>query len=186
MKFSLPSSNKGFTLVELLVVIAVLGVLAAGVLVAINPLEQLARGRDTGRSSAINEMGRGLATYATSNAAGDYPTQDATWITQLVTSNDIKTAPTNPTGGSSYTIGCNTSGVAQNGYCFLKGTVSSRPEAIIYARAESASLVTKAACTSGQAAWIVYSTQAGRTGVMCTTNATTDPTVAGATSANIK
>jgi len=39
--------NKGFTLVELLIVIALLGVLAAAVLAAINPLEQANRARDT-------------------------------------------------------------------------------------------------------------------------------------------
>lgn len=39
---------KGFTLVELLVVIAVLGVLAAVLLVTINPLEQINKGKDAG------------------------------------------------------------------------------------------------------------------------------------------
>ena len=43
--------KKGFTLIELLIVIAILGVLAVVILVAINPQEQLARGRGGGRTS---------------------------------------------------------------------------------------------------------------------------------------
>lgn len=38
--------NFGFTLIELLIVMAILGVLAVVVLVAINPVQQLARTRD--------------------------------------------------------------------------------------------------------------------------------------------
>ncbi len=38
---------QGFTLVELLIVIALLGALAVGLLVTINPVEQIAKGRDT-------------------------------------------------------------------------------------------------------------------------------------------
>ena len=45
--------SRGFTLIELLIVIAVLGVLAAVVLVAIDPGQQLARGRDSGRKPSI-------------------------------------------------------------------------------------------------------------------------------------
>lgn len=50
------SSNKGFTLVELLIVIALLGVLAVTVLAAINPLEQLNRARDTGMESDASQL----------------------------------------------------------------------------------------------------------------------------------
>ena len=56
-------SSKGFTLIELLIVIAILGVLAAGSLVAIDPVEQLARARDSGRKSAVTQMGRALQAY---------------------------------------------------------------------------------------------------------------------------
>lgn len=43
--------SRGFTMIELLIVIAVLGILAVAVLSAINPLEQINRGRDTGSRS---------------------------------------------------------------------------------------------------------------------------------------
>ncbi|EKD87098.1 MAG: hypothetical protein ACD_37C00044G0003, partial [uncultured bacterium] len=45
------SSESGFTLIELLIVITILGILATAVLAAINPLEQISRGRDTGSKS---------------------------------------------------------------------------------------------------------------------------------------
>lgn len=48
--------NKGFTLVELLIVIALLGVLAAAVLAAINPLEQANRARDTRMRSDASQF----------------------------------------------------------------------------------------------------------------------------------
>ncbi len=48
--------EKGFTLVELLIVIALIGVLAVAVLAAINPLEQLNRARDTGMESDASQL----------------------------------------------------------------------------------------------------------------------------------
>lgn len=48
--------EKGFTLVELLIVIALIGVLAVAVLAAINPLEQLNRAKDTGMESDASQL----------------------------------------------------------------------------------------------------------------------------------
>lgn len=58
--------NKGFTLMELLIVIGVLGILAAGLLAAIDPFEQLKKARDTNnRSAAIEFLGSSQRYYAT-------------------------------------------------------------------------------------------------------------------------
>lgn len=46
----------GFTMIELLIVIAVLGILAVAVLSAINPIEQINRGRDTGSRSDAEQL----------------------------------------------------------------------------------------------------------------------------------
>ena len=46
----------GFTLMELLIVIGVLGILAAGLLAAIDPFEQLKKARDTNNRNATIEL----------------------------------------------------------------------------------------------------------------------------------
>jgi prepilin-type N-terminal cleavage/methylation domain-containing protein len=48
--------NKGFTLIEILVVIGIIAVLAAIVVVAINPSRQFAQARNTQRESNVNTI----------------------------------------------------------------------------------------------------------------------------------
>lgn len=56
-------SRKGFTLIELLIVIGILGILAAGLLAAIDPLEQLKRGRDTQKRNVAVEVDNAFLRY---------------------------------------------------------------------------------------------------------------------------
>jgi prepilin-type N-terminal cleavage/methylation domain-containing protein len=110
MKFNIKS---GFTLVELLVVIGVLGVLATGVLIAINPAEMLSRSRDSSRKSSLKQIGDALERYRV--AAGRYPQTPgnnwcgapgsyytscgADWIPGLVASGELKVLPQDPSVG---------------------------------------------------------------------------------------
>ena len=67
-------SAAGFTMIELLIVISILGILAVAVLSAINPVEQINRGRDTGSRSDAEQL---LSAMDRFNAfQGYYP-----WVT---------------------------------------------------------------------------------------------------------
>jgi prepilin-type N-terminal cleavage/methylation domain-containing protein len=190
LKFNLRSKmqhfkkNVGFTLIELLVVIAILGVLAGAVLIAINPLEQLARGRDAGRRTTIQQIGSAVQAYYT-NQGAVYPTQGTLWLTTgtaggttgLTSAGELKITPSNPTA-TSYTTGCFTLNVAQNGYCYLTDLtdLTDSTDAVVYARAEGKSSATNAGCTGTQVTWIVWSSAEGKSGLVCTA-ANTDPAV---------
>ncbi len=59
-----------FTLIELLIVIGIIAILAAAVIVAINPQRQFAQARDATRSSHINSLSNSLLSYQVSHAGG--------------------------------------------------------------------------------------------------------------------
>ena len=58
---------RGFTLVELLVVIGILAILLAIVLIAINPARQFAQARNTQRDSNVNAILNAVYAYAADN-----------------------------------------------------------------------------------------------------------------------
>ena len=155
--------NKGFTLIELLIVIAILGTLAVVVLVAIDPVQQLAKTRDSGRFSGVGQLGRNIQAYSTNNA-GELPTADAQWAQTLVDSGEITTLPS----GINYSAGsisnCTTN-VVNDTWCY---NANANGQAIVFARLEANSNINK--CPSGlvASAWIAYLTTAGRAGTLCT------------------
>ena len=59
--------NKGFTLIEILIVIGLIAVLATIVLIAINPARQFAQARNTQRSSNVNAILNGIGQYIADN-----------------------------------------------------------------------------------------------------------------------
>lgn len=65
--------KKGFTMIELLIVIAVIGILAVAVIAAINPIEQINRGKDTGSRSDTEQLIGGVDRFYAAN--GYYPWQ---------------------------------------------------------------------------------------------------------------
>lgn len=80
------STTAGFTMIELLIVIAILGILAVAVLSAINPIEQINRGRDTGSRSdaeqllsAIDRYNAFQGYYPWQIGAGDTPNLGIVW-----------------------------------------------------------------------------------------------------------
>jgi prepilin-type N-terminal cleavage/methylation domain-containing protein len=65
---------QGFTLVELLIVIALLGVIATIVIAAINPIEQANKARDAGMKADASQLESAIQRYYASH--NSYPWQD--------------------------------------------------------------------------------------------------------------
>jgi prepilin-type N-terminal cleavage/methylation domain-containing protein len=55
--------NKGFTLIEILVVIGLIAILAAVVLIAINPARQFAQANNSQRTANVNAVLNGIGQY---------------------------------------------------------------------------------------------------------------------------
>lgn len=67
-------STRGFTLIELLIVIALLGALAVGLLAAIDPFEQLKKGRDTSTRNTVSEFYNANLRYYSTKGKFPWPT----------------------------------------------------------------------------------------------------------------
>jgi len=148
--------KKGFTLIELLIVIAILGTLAVVVLIALNPVQQLARTRDAGRRSTVSQLGHAVEARATA------------WVTGLVNAGEIASVPQNPTysapGVGSHPQGADCSVNAEGDFCYSTSAAPAS-RAIVFARLESAAENEK--CGASQAAWAVYSTANSGAGIFC-------------------
>jgi len=164
------SSQKGFTLIELLIVIGILGVLAAVLLVAINPLEQFARTRDSGRTSEVTQLGRALAQYLSTQGGIQYVTAGATWMTTLQTSSEITKLITAPVGNGVTACTVNN----QNGFCYSSQLTPA--DAVVWTPAESNSYIARGGCAGATAyTVVVYIESQGKTGVDCLAGAGSTP-----------
>ena len=76
--------NKGFTLVELIIVVAIIALLAAATFVAINPAKRLGEANDAQRWSDITSIADAWSTYASDNS-GTFVTTSADCITANTT-----------------------------------------------------------------------------------------------------
>lgn len=85
---------KGFTLIELLIVIGIIAILAAAVIIAINPGQQFQQARNSTRRSHMNAIANAVYGYAVDND-GNYP--------DCVGAADTTAAPEGTWGGSGTT-----------------------------------------------------------------------------------
>ncbi len=93
--------NKGFTLVEILIVVAIIGILASIILVGLNSFRS--SGRDARRIADVHQVQNALELYFTKN--GSYPAA-ASWAaltsTIIGAGIGVNTLPNDPTVGRSY------------------------------------------------------------------------------------
>lgn len=72
-------NTSAFTLIELLIVIGVLGILAAGLMAAVDPFEQLKKARDANNRNAVIELHNAFTRYYATH--GGLPWDDTAAIT---------------------------------------------------------------------------------------------------------
>jgi type IV pilus assembly protein PilA len=115
-------NKKGFTLIELLIVIGIIAILAAGVIVVINPGRQFAQARDASRESHIKTLYNSILSYQVSNQGNlsglSLPTEpteicntnltsptctDLVDLSDLVAEGHLNQLPVDPQGGVSET-----------------------------------------------------------------------------------
>src|SRR5690606_15156065 len=100
------TNQKGFTIIELLVVIVIIGILVA--LTLPNLFSAQARGRDTDRKNELKNIQQKLETYFNDN--GSYPADRATMVTALELTEDEGEDPRGneygytSTDGDTYTL----------------------------------------------------------------------------------
>lgn len=136
---------------ELMVVMAILGILATIVVVAVNPAEQLAKGRDTSRITSISQLGRSIESF-NSSTNGLFPTSGTNWMDELIDKGDLRGDPVNPDYISA--TSCNdVANFGQGGFCYK----TSDTETIIYAQLESKSSNNNCLTTPNTRAYFVYS-----------------------------
>ncbi len=108
--------EKGFTLIELLVVIGIIAILAAIVIIAVNPSRQYAQSRDAARNSDVQAVLDGVHQYGADND-GNLPadnsgadiatcpdTTAASDLSDALAPTYLSSVPTDPQDSSDYTV----------------------------------------------------------------------------------
>lgn len=135
-------------------VIAVLGVLASIVLVAVNPAENLAKAHDGKTKQSVSHIGSSLTTYYSTK--NQFPTADTEWMSDLITAGDLNDRPSAPSEL------CNPATALDTNFC-LQTTASS---AVIYARLTSKNENSKCSVSS-DVPYFLYDTSKGRACLVC-------------------
>lgn len=97
-------TNSGFTLIELVVVIAILGVLASVLVILVDPADKINSANDAGATSLIKQLGKGEDNYASNNSSKYTGANNAfnTAVTDLFNKGEFKPSVVNPPTGYTY------------------------------------------------------------------------------------
>lgn len=121
------NTRKGFTLIEMLIVVAIIGILASIVVVGIGPAQK--KGRDSRRAADLREVQTALELYY--NKEGEYPGNVNSWsdLKAALINADIGVSniPVDPNAGVSYIYGTNST---QTSYV-LKATLDETGSALL-------------------------------------------------------
>jgi prepilin-type N-terminal cleavage/methylation domain-containing protein len=105
------TNQKGFTLIELLIVIGIIAILAAAVIIAINPGRQFEQAREATRWSHVNSIANAVYSYAIDNG-GNFPAcittsdTDVSGCSSALVDTYMAALPTDPqaSSGNGYNI----------------------------------------------------------------------------------
>jgi len=157
------NSKNAFTIIELLIVIAILGLLAVITLVAMNPGERQAQAKDSGRISSVVQIGNSLQAFYTTKT---YLPDVSNWADDLVTSAELSSFPSGIRYTYNSVTACTTypQPALDGTFCYDEDQANDLG-AIVFAKAESTSYRSK--CTAPEEAYFVFSTEDSRGGTIC-------------------
>jgi len=113
------SMSKGFTLLELLIVIAILAILTTVVVLVLNPAEYLAQARDSQRLSDISTLNSAVSLYLSSISAISWGSGCLTFPSTYCTASSTYATPNNSSTCTSVSSSTAVGNGAGGGYGWL-------------------------------------------------------------------